>query len=124
MLNFGLVKTVLIILFLTLNVFRSESQISEGFECRFKTGFLAAHRGVLSHLPVQTALATEFSYFKRLKDDQSWAKKFNYPTVGVAIFFGSVGNNQILGRYNAIYGFADVPILLKNRFELNWRFGT
>jgi hypothetical protein len=124
MLNFGLVKRVLITLFLTLNVFRSESQISEGFECRFKTGILAAHRGVLSHLPVQSALATEFSYFKRLKDDQSWAKKINYPTVGAAIFIGSVGNNEILGRYGAIYGFADVPILLKNRFEVNWRFGT
>ena len=124
MLNFGKVKKALIILFLVLNVFQFESQISEGFEFRIKSGFLLAHRGVLSHLPMQTALASELSYFKHLKDEKSWTKKLNYPTVGATFFYGSVGNNEILGRYTALYGFADIPIFLKRQFELNWRFGT
>ena len=124
MLNFGKVKKALIILFLVLNVFQFESQISEGFEFRMKSGFLLAHRGVLSHLPMQTALASELSYFKHLKDEKSWTKKLNYPTVGATFFYGSVGNNEILGRYTALYGFADIPIFLKHQFELNWRFGT
>ena len=124
MLNFGLVKNLLIVLFLLINVFGFRAQVSEGFNIRLKTGFLAAHRGVLSHLPNQTALATELSYYKRLKDRKSWARHFNYPTIGAALFFGSVGNNEVLGRYMALYGFADVPILLRNNFEINWRLGS
>ncbi|MDO7614060.1 MAG: hypothetical protein MUQ75_07460, partial [Crocinitomicaceae bacterium] len=103
-------KNVLIALFLFFNIFGFRGQISEGFNIRLKSGFLAAHRGVLSHLPKQTALATELSYYKRLKDGKSWTRHFNYPTVGAAFFFGSVGNNEVLGRYTALYGFADVPI--------------
>ena len=124
MLNFGLVKKLLIVFFLLFNIFGFRSQIIEGFNIRLKTGFLAAHRGVLSHLPKETALATELSYYKRLKDGQSWARHFNYPTIGAALFFGSVGNNEILGRYTALYGFADVPILLRDNFEINWRLGS
>ncbi|MBT5933090.1 MAG: hypothetical protein HOH34_07075, partial [Flavobacteriales bacterium] len=124
MLNFGMVKNVLITLFLFFNIFGFHGQISEGFNIRLKSGFLAAHRGVLSHLPKQTALATELSYYRRLKDGKSWARHFNYPTVGAALFFGSVGNNEVLGRYTALYGFADIPILLKKHFEINWRLGS
>lgn len=121
MLNFGLVKKLLIVFFLLFNIFGFRSQIIEGFNIRLKTGFLAAHRGVLSHLPKETALATELSYYKRLKDGKSWARHFNYPTIGATLFLGSVGNNEVLGRYMALYGFADVPILLRDNFEINWR---
>ena len=68
MLNFGLVKKLLVVFFLLFNIFGFRSQISEGFNIRLKTGFLAAHRGVLSHLPKENALATELSYYNRLKD--------------------------------------------------------
>ena len=99
-------------------------QVSQGIDFRFKAGFLGAHREVLSHLPSQPAFASEISYFKHLKSEYSWAKDLNYPTVGAALFHGSVGNNDILGKYTAIYGFADVPIAVKNNYELSWRFGT
>ena len=124
MLNFDTVKRFLICFFLLLNLFQIHSQVSQGFDFRFKTGVLAAHRGVLSHLPTQMANAMELSYYKRLKDPKSWARYFNYPTVGVTFFYGSVGNNDVLGRYTALYGYADIPMVSKNNFELNWRFGS
>ena len=124
MLNFDVVKNIVISFFTVFNLLQFQGQISQGLECRFKIGFLGAHRGVLSHLPNQLAYATELSYYKHLKDSSSWARYFNYPTVGAALFHGSVGNNEVLGRYTAIYGFADIPLVLKNRFELNWRLGS
>ena len=124
MINFDLVKRVLICFFIIFTSGPIISQVGQGFDCRYKIGVLAAHRGALSHLPSQMAHAVELSYYKHLKDSNSWAKNFNYPTVGATLFYGSVGNNQVLGIYTALYGYADIPMISKNNFELNWRFGS
>jgi hypothetical protein len=119
-----MVKTIVFGIFIYLGSHLAYSQVTEGFQCRIKTGFLAAHRGVLSHLPQDIAFATELSYYKHLKRKGSWAEKYNYPTVGATLFVGSVGSNQLLGYYTALYGFADIPLFVKNNFELSWKFGS
>ena len=68
-----------------------------------------AHRGVLSHLPMQTAHFRTFLFQAFKKTKKSLTKKLNYPTVGATFFYGSVGNNEILGRYTALYGFGVFP---------------
>ncbi len=117
-------KTILIPILLFANAHFCFAQVTHGVQCRVKTGFLAAHRGILSHLPQSTAVATELSYYKHLKQEGSWAEKYQYPTVGASLFLGSVGNNQVLGYYAALYGFADVPLFVRNDFELSWKFGS
>ena len=117
-------KIIIFIFFIFWFQLMNFCQVSQGIEFRFKTGFLAAHREVLSHLPSHPALCTEISYFKHLKSSNSWAEEFNFPTVGAVLFHGSVGNDDLLGKYTSIYGFADIPILHKSLYELSWRFGS
>lgn len=117
-------KIILFGIFIYLSSHFVLSQVTEGFQCRLKTGFLAAHRGVLSHLPQNIAFATELSYYKHLKQQKTWTESYKYPTVGATFFYGSVGNNEILGKYAAIYGFVEIPLFVRTHFELNWKLGS
>ena len=87
-------------------------------------GTLAAHRGSMADLPEQLAWASEFSLFKHLHQQDSWVEDYKDPTVGATLFIGSVGNNNVLGRFAALYGFSELPLLSLKHFELSWKFGT
>ena len=105
------------------NIF-SQTAYEHGFEVRQKLGFLAAHRGVMAHLPNSTAKAVELSYYLRTRGEKQWHNAYRFPTVGATLFVGSVGNNELLGRYMGFYGFAELPLIQHNRFELNWKFSV
>lgn len=94
-----------------------------GFEFRQKLGFLAAHRGTLGHLPQESAKAMEFTYFIQTHSSKNWHAAYREPKVGATLFVGSVGNNDLLGRYIGLSGFAELPMLKKNNFEWNWKMG-
>ena len=102
---------------------RSQEKSEQGFEFRQKLGFLAAHRGALGHLPQETAKAMEFTYFVQTRGSKNWHQAYRQPKVGATLFVGSVGNNDLLGRYIGLSGFAELPMLKSNNFEWNWKMG-
>jgi hypothetical protein len=95
-----------------------------GFEYRQKLGFLLAHRGLMGHLPQAPAVASEFSYIYRTNQAKKWHEAYRQPLVGGTLFFGSVGNNQILGRFLGLYGFVELPIVKQKHYRLDFKFGT
>jgi hypothetical protein len=106
-------------------LFLSKSNFAQtGFEVRGKVGFLAAHHAGMAHIPKQLAVATEFTYLKRLTGDRLWQKSYRNPIVGSTLFIGSVGNNEILGRYVGVYGFAELPIIKYKKYRLDWKFSS
>ncbi|MEY4659507.1 MAG: hypothetical protein RJB36_1273 [Bacteroidota bacterium] len=105
-------------------VFFTQSFAQSGFEVRGKVGFLAAHHAGMAHMPKQLAVATELTYFKRLTDNYIWQKSYRQPLVGSTLFIGSVGNNEILGRYVGVYGFAELPVIKYKKYRMDWKFST
>ena len=97
---------------------------SSGFEVREKVGFLAAHHAGMAHLAQNVAVATELSYFKQLNGSKIWQLSYRKPEVGATLFIGSVGNNEILGRFAGLYGFAEMLIVSKKRYRMDFKFGT
>lgn len=96
-----------------------------GFEYRQKLGFLLAHRGLMAHLPQAPAVASEFSYIYRANQaKKKWHEAYRQPLVGGTLFFGSVGNNQILGHFTGLYGFVELPIVKYKRYRLDFKFAT
>jgi hypothetical protein len=95
-----------------------------GFEYRQKLGFLLAHRGLMAHLPQAPAVAGEFSYIYRTAAAKQWHQAYRQPLVGGTLFFGSVGNNEILGRFLGLYGFVELPIVKLKRYRLDFKFAT
>lgn len=117
-------KIFSVILFFFVGLTNCISQSEWGMGYQLKAGFLLAHKGDMAELPEQTALASEISFFRELRQKDSWVESFKNPTVGVTLFIGSVGNNQILGRYLAAYGFTDLPLFRVNKFDLSWKLGS
>lgn len=93
----------------------------QGFEVRQKIGFLAAHKGIMAHLPIEAAKAIEFTYYQHTRGSKKWHNSYRYPTIGATLFIGSVGNNEILGRYVGAYGFSELPMIKYKNYEFNWK---
>jgi hypothetical protein len=102
----------------------SQSRLEWGIEYKQKIGFLVAHRGSMSHVPDDLSYTGELTWFVHTKGEQSWHKPCNYPTLGITLFGGSIGNNSILGKTIGTYGFADFPFVKKKHFELTGKLGA
>ncbi|MFM1947491.1 MAG: hypothetical protein RL207_1774 [Bacteroidota bacterium] len=112
------------LLFYICIVFSNFNFAQSGFEIREKVGFLAAHHAGMAHLAQHVAFATELSYLKKLNGEQIWHSYYRQPVVGGTLFLGSVGNNEILGRFVGLYGFAEMPLIKYKNYRMDWKFGT
>ena len=59
--------------------------------------------------------ALEFRYGWQSKDPDKWPSRYNYATYGVGYYSGFVGNPEILGKPNAVFGFVNFPLTNTNR---------
>ena len=118
-------KRLVVLLNLLFSVSFVDAQMKSeyGFEFRQKLGFLAAHRGTLGHLPQESAKAMEFTYLVQTRGSKKWHTAYREPKVGATLFVGSVGNNDLLGRYIGLSGFAELPMLKFKKIEWNWKMG-
>jgi hypothetical protein len=118
-------KNLLVLFSLSL-AFCSFSQYRKewGIEYRQKIGFLVANRGVMGHLPNRLALAGELSVFFNTKGRKQWHGATGFPPLGVTFFGGSVGNNEILGRYYGVYSFIEFPFVKTKHFEFLGKLGS
>lgn len=91
---------------------------------RHKRGFLAAHRGVMGHLPKEPAVGVEISLYKKFSDDKKWSKPYRYPYAGVTLYGSTVGNNAILGQAFGVYGFIEFPMNRGERHQLTGKVST
>ena len=115
----SIVKTFFFV-FLSCFIF-SQGKFEKAIEYRQKIGFLAAHRGVMAHLPKDLAHVGELSLLLRSSGHKVYQSAYRYPTFGTSLFFGSVGNNEVIGNFLALYGFADLPMLRIRNYHLDFR---
>ncbi|HLP55966.1 MAG TPA: acyloxyacyl hydrolase [Fluviicola sp.] len=93
------------------------------FSVKPKIGFLAAHRGVMSHLPKETILGTEISLAKRLGAEKEWHARYAHPYIGVTLYGSTVGNNAILGQAFGSYAFIEFPFNKGKRHQVTGKLG-
>lgn len=122
--NFVHMRLLLIILLFLSGTVMAQYRLEWGLEYRQKVGFLAAHRGVMGHLPQSQALAGELTWYVNTKGRRSWHELSGFPTYGVTGFYGSVGNNEILGRFAGAYGFIEFPFLALKHYRFLGKMGS
>jgi hypothetical protein len=120
-LNLGMRFVVILIICITLPAMILAQY---GFEYRQKLGFLIAHRSLMDHLPEAPAVAGEFSVVYQTQHEKSWHSAYRQPLVGATLFYGSVGNNSILGKFMGLYGSVELPIIKYKAYRMDFRFGT
>lgn len=107
-----------------ISIVNAQSKHEWGIESRFKSGFLAAHRGVMGHLTTEHAFAGELSFFVQTKGKKEWHSVCNYPTVGGTLFGGTAGNMKILGSMWGAYAFIEFPFIKSKWYEFSGKFGS
>jgi len=103
--------------------FLGQPKFEKAIEYRQKVGFLAAHRGVMAHMPSELGYAGELSYVLRSRGSKEYQKFYKYPSYGFTVFYGSVGNNLLLGNYLGTYGFAELPMVSVKNYRMDFKLG-
>lgn len=117
-------RHILLTFLLLTSVFtHAQNRSTWGLEARMKAGFLLGHRVVMGHLAQEHAYAAELSYVFRTNGEKSWHRHYRYPELSVNLFYGSVGNTNVLGNFGGVYGSIAIPFVDKERFRLNGKLG-
>lgn len=90
---------------------------------KFKTGFLAAHRGTMGHLAEEHLFAGEISLLKRITN-KPWSESYKNPFVGVTLYGSNLGNSSILGYGFGAYGFIELPFYKSKKFIVSPKLGA
>lgn len=101
----------------------AQNRSTWGLEARMKAGFLLGHRVVMGHLAQEHAYAAELSYVFRTNGEKSWHRHYNYPEISINLYYGSVGNTQILGNFSGVYSSIAIPFVAKERFRFSGKLG-
>lgn len=88
-----------------------------------KSGFLAAHRGVMSHLPKESIFGAEVSLARHLGAKKQWHVRYKQPYVGVTFYGSTLGNNELLGQAFGSYAFIEFPFNNGKRHQVTGKLG-
>lgn len=78
------------------------------------------HFNFIVNKPIQSG---EISLIKKNKDQNYWAKLYNYPETGLTLQFTSLGNKRVLGHELGLFPYVQFPFVRKNNFLLYNQFG-
>lgn len=86
-------------------------------EGRFRTLQVSGHTGAhlyggdgLDESQLSGYGALEFRFAWQNSNTEGWASQYGYPAYGIGVYAGFVGDPQIFGNPNAIFGFINFPL--------------
>ena len=86
-------------------------------------GFLIAHRSSLEPLVNTYTHSFLLEIGKTSYGKKSWEQLYNYPTLGLGYYHGNLGNDDIFGTTNALYGFIEAPYFPEKKVAFGYKFG-
>lgn len=90
---------------------------------QYGAGITAAHRSSLSSLIKENPYTFNFEMGKATNGQKAWHQIFNYPYLGIGYAHFTLGNNEVFGNANALYGFIDVPYFPEKKLTLDYKIG-
>ncbi len=100
----------------------SKEKNSLSLETRIFYGFLNNYHNELrifnAHIP-----AYEISLLKSTSGKNDWEILYNYPKIGMSIFYTPFDNSEALGNAIGIYPHINFPLLKTTKQNLNFRIG-
>ena len=83
----------------------------------------------MAHKASLKALINDYTSYNTLEigwatyGKKPWESLFRYPTLGIGIYNGSNGNNDIFGKTTALYGFIAAPYHNEKKLSFGYKFG-
>jgi len=92
-------------------------------EGRVNYGFLINHHLEMkifnAHFP-----AYEINIGKQTDGRERWQSKYNYPVIGVSLWYSHLGNSPLLGSAFALYPYISYPLIKTYKNQVNFRLGV
>ncbi len=84
-------------------------------------GFITPHHKAIQYVVNKPISGFEITLSKPTYGKNIWEKLYRYPRWGAGYFRVSLGNNEILGYGNALFGFLNIPFYKTQRFSVNYQ---
>ncbi len=90
---------------------------------QYSRGILLAHRESLSSLIKDYTTSVLIEVGKSTYGKKPWQELYRYPSLGIGYFYSTLGNDDVFGKMNALYGFIDAPYFQQGVFNFDFTFG-
>jgi len=91
---------------------------------QYGAGFLIAHRGSLESLVNTYTYSFIVEVAKTSYGKKAWEQLYNFPSLGIGYFHGNLGNDEVFGIGDALYGFIEAPYSLEKKLSFGYKFGV
>ena len=94
-------------------------------EADYGYGFLMPHHSSISYLLEDHIQTFDIKFVKYTSGKKYWNQLYRYPDYGLAYYRSNLGNNDVFGYANALYGFAKIPFYrFTNGSTINYQIGV
>ncbi len=115
----GLISFILLIILYSKNFAQPRANYCFSFSARY--GFIFPHRPSIAYLVQRHIPAFDITVSKQLNHN-TWHTLYKFPYTGIGLYHANLGNPQYTGKAYAIYGFFDIPLILKNNYSFNFKY--
>ena len=77
------------------------------FEADANYGFVMPHLKEISYFIVDHVKGYQFNIGLITNGEKKWQTYYNYPRLGIGFYHSGLGNNDVYGQVNALYGYFD-----------------
>ncbi len=85
-------------------------------------GSIVPHHEFMQEFLDGPLVAGELKWGIQTTGQNAWEQLYGFPRYGFGVYYGNIGNRQVLGNPLALYSFYDIPLLRAGHFRLNTQF--
>ena len=90
---------------------------------KYHYGYLLPEYSFFTYLVNDHINAFEFNIQKEVSGEKIWHRVHKFPSLGVSVFYTSLGNDSIFGKAVTVNPYIQFKIFERKRFELKYRLG-
>lgn len=99
-----------------------------GIEAKVKYGSVIPHHSSVGYVLEENIVGFDLAFLTASNNRHHWEPLYRNPRYGIGYSFLRLGNDEVLGNLNAIYGLIDIPFHIPRRkqvfsYQINWGLG-
>ena len=92
-------------------------------ESNYHYGYLLPEYTFFNYLTNDAVKAFDIELKKELKGEKLWERVYHYPSVGLATYCGSLGNDTVFGKVISVYPFLNFPLIERGKILFSIQIG-
>lgn len=115
---------IFLVILITSNLKAQNSHLNDAhLKADYHYGFLLPEYPFLNYLTNDGVKAFDIELTKDLTGKKLWERVYNYPSVGIAGYYGSLGNDTVFGKVFSLYPFVRFPLFERKKILFSSQIG-